>query len=52
LHSFSPLAVGIPLVSGQKWCISLEFKAGSKFKPEEYCRYFEDLNLLPNAEIK
>jgi hypothetical protein len=39
------------LVSVQKWCISLEFKAGSEFKPEEYWSYFEDLNSLPNAEI-
>jgi hypothetical protein len=23
----------------QKWCISLEFKAGNGFKPEEYCGY-------------
>jgi putative component of membrane protein insertase Oxa1/YidC/SpoIIIJ protein YidD len=25
------------IVSVQKWCISPEFKAGCKFKPEEYC---------------
>jgi succinate dehydrogenase/fumarate reductase flavoprotein subunit len=36
----------------QKWCISLEFKAGNGFKPEEYWSYFEDLNPLPNAEIE
>jgi hypothetical protein len=24
---------------------------GSEFKPETYGRYFEDLNLLPKAEI-
>jgi hypothetical protein len=32
----------------QKWCISSGFKAGSKFKPETYGYYFEDLDLLPN----
>jgi hypothetical protein len=31
--------------------ISSEFKAGSKFEPEEYIEYFEDSDLLPNAEI-
>jgi hypothetical protein len=25
---------------------------GSKFEPETYGRYFEDLNLLTNAEIE
>ena len=28
-----------------------EVKAGERFKPEEYIKYFEDLNLSPNAEI-
>jgi len=27
-------------------------KAAARFKPEEYIRYFEDLNRAPNAEIE
>jgi len=27
-------------------------KAAARFKPEEYIRYFEDLNRTPNAEIE
>lgn len=39
------------LVSVQKWWIAPEFKAGKRFKPDEYWPYFEDLNFLTNAEI-
>jgi len=28
-----------------------KIKAAVRFRPEEYTRYFEDLNLAPNAEI-
>jgi hypothetical protein len=28
-----------------------EFKAGGRFEPEEYMKYFEDSNPSPNAEI-
>jgi hypothetical protein len=38
-------------VSVRQWWILPEFKAGSKFEPEEYIEYFEDSDLLPNAEI-
>jgi hypothetical protein len=34
-----------------KWWISPEFKVDSKFEPETYNKYFEDSNLLSNAEI-
>jgi len=32
--------------------IGLKIKAAARFKPEEYIRYFEDLNRVPNAEIE
>jgi hypothetical protein len=38
-------------VSIRKWWIALEFKADGDFEPEEYMEYFEDSNLVPNAEI-
>jgi len=32
-------------------CHGLKIKAAVKFEPEEYIRYFEDLNFTPNTEI-
>jgi len=34
-----------------KSSIGFKVKAAARFKPEEYIRYFEDLNRAPNAEI-
>jgi len=37
--------------SGSELPHRLKVKADMEFKPEEYIRYFEDLNFLANAEI-
>jgi hypothetical protein len=34
-----------------KSSIRFKVKTAVRFKPEEYIRYFEDLNRAPNAEI-